>query len=220
MLSFLSKRSDPCRWFGPPPRSIFRRLGRRRGFTMMETLVAALVFSLVSIAVMGLFLMTIRFFSSITSEQRSLRFAKSAIDGLHGINREIRLGVAPLTPVGTPGADGWFNAIEYSYFGQTEKRRIELRPGQDGDINTPWDNELVYQPASGNSGEEVVIAKWLAPVRNNSGELNSGIFSYTDATTNLVVRARVGDPVGETSAHITGPGLQGAEINITVSPRN
>jgi type II secretory pathway pseudopilin PulG len=187
---------------------------------MMETLVAALVFSLVSLAVMGLFLMTIRFFSSITSEQRSLRYAKSAIDGLHGINREIRLGVAPLTPVGTPGADGWFNAIEYSYFGQTEKRRIELRPGQDGDINTPWDNELVYQPASGNSGDEVVIAKWLAPVRNDSGELNSGIFSYTDATTNLIVRARVGDPVGDTAPHITGPGLQGAEINITVSPRN
>lgn len=220
MLSFPPRQSDPCRRFSTAQWRLLPRLCGRRGFTMVEVLVAALVFSLVSVAVMGLFLMTGRFFKSITSEQRSLRYAKSAIDGVHGISREIRLGVAPLAPVGAPGADGWFNAIEYSYFGETEKRRIELRPGQDGDINTPWDNELVYQPASGDSGDEVVIAKWLAPARNDSGGLNSGIFSYTDATTNLIVRARVGDPVGNASAHITGPGLQGAEINITVSPRN
>ena len=192
----------------------------RRGFTLVETMVAALLFSLVSLAAMGLFLFILRFDKSITSQTRSLRYAKSAIDGSFGVNREIRLAVAPLAPVGARGADGWFNAVEYHYYGETQKRRIELKFGLDGNINTPWDNELVYQPTSGSTGDEVVIAKWLAPVRNASGGLNSGIFSYTDATMNLIVHARVGDPVGNESPEITGPGLQGSEINISVSPRN
>jgi type II secretory pathway pseudopilin PulG len=182
-------------------------------------MVSVAIFALVAAAVMGLFVMSARYFASISSQTRSLKYAKSAMEGPHGLNREIRNAVAPLKPV-TPEADGWFNAVEFAYFGETQLRRIELRPGADGDLATPWDNELVYQPSSGDSTDEAVIAKWLAPVRNASGVLNSGIFSYTDATRNLIVRARVGDPVGNDAPYVTGPGLQGAEINITVSPRN
>jgi prepilin-type N-terminal cleavage/methylation domain-containing protein len=201
------------------PQSSALRSRGRRGFTLVESMMAVLIFSLVSVALMGLFLMSIRFFASISSQTRSLSYAKSAMEGPHGLNREIRKAVAPLKPV-TPGADGWFNAVEFNYFGEAQLRRIELRPGADNDLNTPWDNELVYQSTSGDSSDEAVIARWLAPVQNAAGVRNSGIFSYTDATRNLIVRARVGDPVGDTAPHITGPGLQGAEINITVSPRN
>jgi prepilin-type N-terminal cleavage/methylation domain-containing protein len=201
------------------PSTLKSQTAPRRGFTLVETMVSVAIFSLVAAAVMGLFVMSARFFASISSQTRALKYAKSAMEGPHGLNREIRQAVAPLKPV-TPGADGWFNAVEFTHFGETQLRRIELRPGADGDLTTPWDNELVYQPESGESGNEVVISKWLTPVRNGAGTLNSGIFSYADATRNLIVRARVGDPVGNEATYITGPGLQGAEINITVSPRN
>ncbi|HUT26373.1 MAG TPA: hypothetical protein VM492_18740 [Sumerlaeia bacterium] len=164
-----------------------------------------------SIAFIGLLLMVSKSYKSMLSMHQAVRYAKAATEK---INTEIRLAVAPIqVRDGNGAAAPRGNRAEFSRFGETTVRRLEL-VSADADFMTPWDNTLVYDPDISVAGNEVVVSRWLAPVDP------AGAFSYANATTPLTVRMRVGDPIGDESVARTGVGSQAAEINITVGPRN
>lgn len=197
-----------------PSMQTFKRQG---AFTFIELIVAALISSLVALAIMSLFLMSLKMDRSIFSQQRSLHDAKSAIETL---NREIRLAQAPLTVLdaaGNAADDG--NRVEFGRTGEApDARAIEL-VSDDGDLTTPWDNRLIYDPDTTAAGDEQLICDMVSPT---NATLTA--FNYQNATTPLQVTLRTGDPVraADTSASdaYTGRGMQGVEINITVAPRN
>lgn len=187
-------------------RCFYRSRRKPKGLTLVEMMVGMAISSMVIIALMALTIMVGKIHKSVHAQQRALASAKSAMEGLGGLNREIRMAEQ-----GTLGLNGWGNRIVYQIKGEVGQREIELTAGADGDIMTPWDNELVARDSGGN---ETVIADWLAP------KDVQGAFHCLGAYTPLTVNMRAGDPVGDPSVAQTGPGVQGAEIHIMISPRN
>jgi hypothetical protein len=152
---------------------------------------------------------------SIFFQQACLKEAQSAIEGL---NREIRLATTDMRVVdesGAPAPQG--NCVLFSRRDEPKYQRSIQLVSTDRDMLTPWDNTLVYDPDRATAGDEVVLARWVTPLAA------AGAFSYHDASTPLVVWMRAGDPVGGdlvAANAVSGPGIQGMEINITVAPRN
>lgn len=183
---------------------------RRRAFTMVEAVVGVGIGSFVMISLISFTVMVGRISKSTNSQQISLRDAKSAIEM---INRQLRPAVSPVTLI-DPDNDRWGNAVEFVHYGETVRRRIELHPGADGDYFTPWDNVLYYHPDVTQAAGREIIATRIAPVDPR------GAFQYNGVVGALNVRMRIGDPIGQTHTYRTGVGVQGAEVNIAISPRN
>ncbi|MBN1865989.1 prepilin-type N-terminal cleavage/methylation domain-containing protein [Candidatus Sumerlaeota bacterium] len=180
--------------------------GRRgRGFTLTEMMVAVAVSALVISGVLSVGLFVRKVYKATASQQLALYNAKKAIEVL---NREIRRAQAPLLNL-----NGWGNRVEFRRFGESTVRSLEL-VSSDDDVTTPWDNSLVYDPNTATSGDEVTIAE------NIAASTAQGAFNYASGNRPLVVRMRAGDPVDDEARQLTGPGVQGVEINITVGPRN
>lgn len=196
------------------------RSRRRLGVTLVEVLIASALSLIVSAALGGLLYMTMRIDKSVFSQQISLHQAKKAIEAL---NLEIRLATTPLIVRDADGniaTDG--NRVEFSRSGDPTTRSFELI-SNDASMATPWDNTFVYDPDVDTDGDEIVVARGIAPVNPE------GAFNYSGARIPLVALMRTGDwiPDGDDSldmenqAHAqTGPGLQGVEINISIAPRN
>lgn len=198
----------------------FNRAGRRRrGMSLVELMIAGLIGSGVTFSMVSISTIIAREHKGIFSQQFSVHEAKSAIET---INREIRLATTPLLVVdGTGAAVQQGNRVEFQRLNDTVVRAFELQAGADGDIALPWDNRLIYDPDTSIDGDEIEVARGIGPVEP------AGAFTYSGATTPLVVRMRTGDPVGDLteeqevqSRANTGRGTQGMEINITVGPRN
>ncbi len=183
----------------------------RRGVTLAEVTMAMAISTIVSIAIMSLFIMTSHLHKSIFNQQIALKDAKRAIEMM---NREIRLAEAPLTLVGDADGDNWSNAIEFSRPGETTVRRIELQAGDDDDHTTPWDNALIYYANKDFTTGTLILAPHLAYTDSR------GAFHYNGAHTPLTVDLRVGDTIADADMAHTGKKFQGAEIHITISPRN
>lgn len=185
------------------------------GFTLVEIMVAGLISSAVAIALAALTITGCRMERSIFYQQASLKEAQSAIEGL---NREIRLATTPLRVVDDSGnAVPQGNCVLFSRLGEPPNQQSIRLVSTDQKMMTPWDNTLVYDPNRTVGGDEVVLARWVTPLAT------AGAFQYSGATTPLVVWMRVGDPVGgdlKAANVVSGPGIQGVEINITVAPRN
>lgn len=194
-----------------------RQPGRsRRGFTLTEIIIASAISVLVAGSVMSLSTMTSRFGKGIFWQQRSLMDSKQVVEF---INSEIRQATTPLTviaPDGNPGVRG--NRVVYNRNGEAPGLRALEIISVDGDFNTPEDNTLIFDPNTSVAGDEFVIATMNSPIDPD------GVFRYVDATTPLEIDMRIGDPLDpdllQESNRITGYGLQGMEINITVAPRN
>ena len=196
-----------CQFSPSPP-------GFRRGVTLVETMISVLVLSLVMASLMALVSGVGRVHKGIFFQQRILKEAKRALEGAHGVNSEIRLARAPLTLV-DPDGNGWSNQIRFRRAGETTIREFRLVGGPDGDLATPHDNRLIFDPDVATANNEIVVSKMIMP-----DDLSLGAFSYTSALTPLVFRARVGDARGDEAVAETAQGVQGAEINVTVAPRN
>jgi type II secretory pathway pseudopilin PulG len=183
----------------------------RRGVTLAEVTMAMAISTIVSIAIMSLFLMVSHLHKSIFSQQVALQDAKRAIEMM---NREVRLAEAPLRLVDDLDGDNWSNAIEFTRPGESTVRRIELNPGEDGDQSTPWDNVLVFYADKDLTTGTLLLAEHLAYTDAK------GAFHYNGAHTPLEVNLRVGDTIYDADMANTGKQFQGAEIHITISPRN
>ncbi|MFW6303361.1 MAG: PilW family protein [Candidatus Sumerlaeota bacterium] len=185
--------------------------GKKRAFTLVEIGLALSVSTVVSIAIIGIVMMSSHLHKSIFHQQIALKDAKRAIEMM---NRELRLAESPLNLVDADG-DNWGNAVEFSRPGETTVRRIELLPGDDDDQTTPWDNVLVYyEDVDDEDGATLQIAPHLAFTDEK------GAFHYVGSHTPLTVNLRVGDTVEDPDMANTGKYFQGAEIHITISPRN
>ena len=185
-------------------------------------MVAAAIGAMVTFSVASISIMVGRLHKSVFAQQHALHQATKAIEAL---NREIRAASAPLLVFddeGKPALQG--NRVDFVRLNGAITRRITLISA-DGDMATPWDNSLIFDPDIDRPGDEIVIAKGIAPTDP------AGAFIYGGAQTPLTVRMRTGDPIvtGDDEASValrekantmTGPGLQGVEINITVAPRN
>jgi prepilin-type N-terminal cleavage/methylation domain-containing protein len=190
---------------------MYSRLMNRRsmhGFTLVELMVALFITLLASSAVVSLGITGGRLYKSIYSQQICLRMAKSALEGPHGLNREIRMANSM-----SVSADGY--SVVYTVSGDATARKIALT-STDSDYTTPWNNTLTYTYGA---NTPIVVAKWLAPQQDGSA-----FFSTTTGT--LQMKARIGDRCPTTAAYqavdnaYSGPGIQGVEIYTTVSPRN
>lgn len=190
-----------------------------RGMTLLEIMVAGVIGSGVTFSVTSISTFIARGTKGIFFQQQSLKNAKNAIET---INREIRLATTPLQVFdanGNPASQG--NRVEFQRPGDAIVRAFEIEAGPDGDLGTPWDNVLVYDPDISTDENEVEIARGVYPLNT------VGAFVYSGATSPLVVQMRTGDPVGNLTPELetmsltqTGRGTQGMEINITVAPRN
>jgi prepilin-type N-terminal cleavage/methylation domain-containing protein len=191
------------------------RIHGRRGFTLVEIMVSSAISLAVAIGLTTLAITAGRLGRAVFYQQISLKNAQGAIEG---INREIRLATTPLRVVDNAGAAAaQGNRVLLSRLGEPPGHRAIELVSADGDLKTPWDNTLVYDPNTDVGGDELVIAHWVTPIEEAGG------FRYGGATTPLTVWMRAGDPVGEGAPVAdtrSGPGMQGAEINITVAPRN
>jgi len=193
--------------------ALFRR--RTLGLTIVEVLVAGVISALVGTGMVVLTVMAVKIHRTSYYQQFSLLEARKAIES---INDEVRLATAPLRVID----DSWNGAIQgngvlFGHVGEPSNQRLLRLESVDEDMMTPQDNRLIYDPNTSVTGDEIEVARWLTPIEAD------GAFTYDGATTPLVVWMRAGDPVGDaegTVDHITGPGTQGVEINITVAPRN
>lgn len=177
---------------------------------MIETVVAIGLGAFAMISMIALTVMVGRLSKSTNTQQISLRDAKNAIET---INRQIRPSVTPVLLI-DPDNDRWGNAVEFRHYAQTVIRRIELHPGEDGDYYTPWDNVLYLFPDVTKTTGREIIATRIAPIDPR------GAFQYNGVVGALNVQLRIGDPLGEPHIYRTGVGIQGAEVNIAISPRN
>lgn len=182
--------------------------------TLTEMMISISILFMVMASLMGLMTMVGRMHKAIFFQQRILKHAKQALEGPHGVNREIRLARAPLNLV-DPDGNGWSNQIRFQRLGDAVTREFRLDPGPDGDMQQPHDNSLIYDPDIGTGGDEVVVCTMIQP-----DDASLGAFSYTSALTPLIFRARIGDPLNDAGIAETGRGVQGAEINVTIAPRN
>lgn len=207
-----------CRIVGPD----------RRGVTLVEVLIATGLSVLVSMALGGLLFMVMRIDKAVFAQQNALHQAKKAMEAL---NLEIRLATTPLIvrdADGNPAADSdgdgdvEGNRVEFSRLNEATVRSFELISA-DASMASPWDNTFVYDPDVDSEGDEIVVARGIAPVND------TGAFEYAGGLTPLIALMRTGDwiPEGDESQSMeyaaqaaTGPGLQGVEINITIAPRN
>ncbi len=204
--------------------------GRRRGMTLVEVVFASAIGLTVSVGLVSLIVLGSRLHRSISYQEVSLGQTAPVIEKL---NREIRMATTSSVPPrvldasGKPAQRG--NRVEFARKGEAAcTRAIELTSG-DGSFATTEDNELVFDPDTSNGGDEVVWARWVSPLEQDSeGTMldieNARAFSYNGPTTPVVIWMRVGDPVNiddpDSNDPMSGPGLQGVEINITVGPRN
>jgi len=215
---------------------IFLKQNSRRGFTMVEVMIAGGISAALGMGMISLTVMAQRIMKGNFSQQMAITNAKGAIDGLFGLNRQFGMALssgasAPqvFDKAGKVTTVGWGNRVDFSWPTDAagKRRRFELRPGPDGDMFTPWDNVFVYVPDTSKNGNEIVVATGISPLNSD------GAFRFRDATTPLTVQMRAGDPMlrpgdaktisqsqrDNSDAH-TGKGFQGVEINITVAARN
>jgi len=174
---------------------------------------------MVLLSLMGLMISVLRSQKGTLSQQISLYRAKQAIER---INMQIRLSVQGtirvINAAGNPAQQG--NRVEFTRSGETIPAAIQLTAGADGDFNTAWDNRLMYYAKASDNSGAMEIARGISTPDAN------GAFTYRSATTPLTVRMRTGD-IATTSTTVkdkqdamSGRGMQGVEINITVGPRN
>lgn len=187
---------------------------RRRGFSLVELTISAAIGSMLAIAILTSTILSSQMAKATFSQQRAIHDTKSITETL---NREIHLAATPLAvfdEAGQPAPRGF--RVDFSRPAEPGvTRRIELISG-DGDWMTALDNRLVFDPDITIDGNEVELARGITPI------VAAGIFAYGGARTPLAVQLRRGDPVGgdADSDLVTGRGVQGVEINLTVSPRN
>ncbi len=196
----------------------FRSARARRGFTLTEMIVVSAIGAMVGIGLMSLTIYGGRGGKAIRSQQRALREAQSAIEG---INRAIRPAVVPLRLLdgdGNPAAVG--NTVEFGWLDEPLGRRLLRLESVDADLATPWDNTLIYDPDTTRDGDAVTLAGWIAPADA------AGAFAQNTGGS-LAVRLRIGDPPAPATpaaraadTAVSGQGLQGIDITLTVTPRN
>lgn len=183
---------------------------------MTELIIASAISALAGIGLMSLSVTSSRIGRSIAIQQRSVQEAQSAVEG---INRAVRPSTVPMRVLdddGNTAVSG--NTVELAAPGEAlGTRTIRLVSG-DADVQTPWDNRLVYDPDTTYGGNEIVLARWVTPIPGQA------LFTYQGETSSLAVRLRVGDSLDEGMKAVnnakSGPGLQGTEVTITVAPRN
>ncbi|MCX7044475.1 MAG: prepilin-type N-terminal cleavage/methylation domain-containing protein [Candidatus Sumerlaeota bacterium] len=225
-------RLAASRFMGTPasaPSSGRNRRFRRTGFTLVEVMIAMTIGVMVSLSVVVLIVVSGRLYKSIQAQQRFLAGAKKATEK---ISREFRYATTdyPIFIMDQGSVTNRGNRVQFNRLGETTIRAFYIgldpvlkisNPSLVFDINKPWQNVLFYDPNIAANGNEVVVAKYVGPSRDG------GCFIYLDATSPLEVNIRIGDPVinvtaanRKTSDAYTGPGLQGAEVNFYVAPRN
>ena len=158
------------------------RLRSRRGLTIVELMVATFLAASVGIMATSTSIMVGRSHKAIFNQQQILKASKESIEAL---NTHIRAAVAPLTVRDDDGAAALQgNTVEFTRTDGT-RGSFYLDPG-DLSLQTPWNNRLIYDNDADAEGDEIVIAEGLAPTDA------AGAFSYTGATTPLVVQMRGG----------------------------
>lgn len=195
------------------------RSHRKSAMSLVEIMIGGAIASMLMVGVVSVTTWVASGLKGSFFQQQANQEAKLAIEA---INREIRLAAAPLTVLngaGQPAPQG--DKVEFSRAGEAAVRAIELLPGPDGDLATPWDNLLIFDPDTAVAGDEMTIARMIGRVDA------AGIFQYAGAASPLIVSMRAGDPAGDITASLaaesmtrTGRGTQSVEINIVVAPRN
>lgn len=183
----------------------------RRGFTLLEVMMAAFLSSAVAIGMSTLLLFSSRMLKENFSQRRHMQAAKSLVELF---NQQLRPARSDRTQVMSNGT-----RIDFSWPGEPDfRRRIRLLGGADGNLATPWDNTVEFDPNVNSSGDERVVASYVT---------GDGIaFERLIALDAIRIRLRVGDPVTtdealrKASDAITGIGLQGTNIDLRVMPRN
>lgn len=163
---------------------------------------------LIALSASGLTIIGGRLYKIIRTQQQALGYAKQATER---INRAIHTASTPV--IVNPAPTG--NRVTFKRSNDGIAQAFELK-STDDDMKTPWDNELIYDPDTTANGDEIVVARWLVPIDP------AGAFTNPGGDTPLIVRMRCGDPIGSEKKYLftSGPGLQGIEINLAVSPRN
>ena len=188
---------------------------RRAGLTLVEVLIATAIGAGVSVGLASLLVMSSRMQKSILTQQVCL---SQEIKSLEALNREIRMAAAPLMVTdGGGGAAIQGNRVVFARMGEAAGRRAIALVSDDDDLMTPGDNRLLFDPDTGKSGDEVLLARNVTPLEAG------GAFRYEGATRPLQVDVRLGDPASGATAQsdaATGAGTQGVEISISIAPRN
>jgi prepilin-type N-terminal cleavage/methylation domain-containing protein len=194
----------------------FQSRTARRGYTIVEVLIATAISALVAIAAVYLTTMARRMEKSVASQQRALADAQKIVENL---NTQIRMAATPLSVVdaaGNPATQG--NRVVFARDGESAgKRAFELK-SVDSDMTTPGDNTLIYDPDTSKAGDEIKLGRMI------SATDSAGAFRYVDSRSPLQTFLRAGDPSagsGQADANArTGANWQGVEINVSVAPRN
>lgn len=189
---------------------------RQRAFTLTELMIASAIGLIVSVGVMSMTIFSARMARSITIQQRSIQFARSATEGINAAVRQSSVPLRVFDDHNNAAVSG--NLVELAWPGEPLGQRTIRLVSDDADLQTPWDNRLIYDPNTAIDGDEIVLANWVTPKPGQS------IFTYQGQASGLIVQLRIGDSLaaGMTAindAH-SGPGLQGADVNIAVAPRN
>lgn len=186
----------------------YRSNASHRGFTLLEITLAVSLTFMVAVSASGLSVLAGRLYKIIRTQQQALGYAKQATET---INRAIHTASTPV--IVSPAPTG--NRVTFKRSDSAITQAFELK-SVDKDMNTPWDNELIYDPDTSVNGDEILVARWLVPIDA------AGAFTNPGGDTPLLVRMRCGDPVDSKNKYLftSGPGMQGIEINLAVSPRN
>lgn len=189
---------------------------RPSAFTLTELMIASAIGLTVAVGTMSLTIFSSKMARSITIQQRSAQFARSATEGINAAVRQSSVPLRVLDDQNNPAIGG--NTVELAWPGEMLGQRTIRLVSDDTDLQTPWDNRLVYDPDTTVADNDIVLANWVTPKPNQS------LFTYQGQASGLIVQLRIGDSLAANMTAIndarSGPGLQGADVNIAVAPRN
>jgi prepilin-type N-terminal cleavage/methylation domain-containing protein len=178
---------------------------RRRGFTLVETLIALSIGTLAMAVLASQVIFASKVARANLFQLNAGQRSRVIYEHIAGeVRRAHGIAVSPdgLTLTVTR-VDG--STCSYSY------------QDEDGVPATIQDNRLIYDPDTTTDGDEQILSPGLNPGAGGR------IFRHTDSTTPLTLTFRIGDPDADPSNPsnvMTGPGAQGIDVITAVAPRN
>ncbi|MCX7015617.1 MAG: hypothetical protein NTW86_24200 [Candidatus Sumerlaeota bacterium] len=182
---------------------------RRRGVTLVETMIASSVMVMMSMAVITAFVYLARVEKGVASQMRVVHQGKSILDAL---TQEVL--DADLVLEGKSGDLNQGTRVDITHTGSATVAFYIA--DTDKDLTTISDNVLVYDPDIATNGDEQILARMVSPLSGCK------VFECSSATQPLQVRLRIGDASGAAKTETdrtTGPGFQSLVINTSFAVR-
>lgn len=174
---------------------------RRAGFTLVETLTAAGVLSIVMVIIMGAYLFAM---DEVGGDSLHVRY----IDVARAAEQRFVNSIQAHTAVGVSSA-----GLEILNHDRELEFTIRFEDGDD-DLDTVDDNVVLIDPDTSVDGDEIVLCSQVSPLGSEP------MFQKSPTGRGAQMTLHVGEIAPGTNAVEHGRSYHGVEVRISATPRN